>query len=206
MRLLLSKEMAKFVLILGIIAPLIFSITEIVAGVVTKNYNFVSQSISELSAVGTSTRPFVVSLNIIGYLFVMIFGLGILYFAEQNWALNVVAILFIIHAIFGLIWLFFPMHVGEPASTLNVVFGAITVMSLTLAIFFGAVAFSGWFRVLSIAIIIIFVLAAIIGLWIAPRFAANSAPTIGVQERAMSYIIYLWVVALVVVLFQTKIS
>jgi len=198
--------MAKFVLILGIIAQLIFSITEIVAGVVTKNYNFVSQSISELSAVGTSTRPFVVSLNIIGYLFVMIFGLGILYFAEQNWALNVVAILFIIHAIFGLIWLFFPMHVGEPASTLNVVFGAITVMSLTLAIFFGAVAFSGWFRVLSIAIIIIFVLAAIIGLWIAPRFAANSAPTIGVQERAMSYIIYLWVVALVVVLFQTKIS
>jgi len=206
MKLLLSKEVARFVLILGIIAPLIFSITEIVTGVVTKNYNFISQSISELSAVGASTRPYVVSLNIIGYLFVMIFGLGVWYFAEQNWALNVVAILFILHAVFGLVWLFFPMHVGESPSTINVVFGALTVMSLTLAIFFGAVAFSGWFRVLSITIIIIFVLAAIIGLWIAPRFMANSKPTIGVQERTMSYIIYLWMVALVAVLIQTKIS
>ena len=76
--------------------------------------------------------------------------------------------------------------------------------SVVLAIIFGALAFPGWFRVLSIAIPSAFVLLAIL------RFATAStggaAVLIGAQERTMSYSFLAWTLALAVYLLSRPIQ
>ena len=73
------------------------------------------------------------------------------------------------------------------------------VVFFVLAMVFGAVAFKGWFRILSIIIPVSYVLLAMI------RFATPTASNaeavvslVGAQERTMSYSFLIWVMALAI--------
>jgi hypothetical protein len=66
---------------------------------------------------------------------------------------------------------------------------------------FGAAAFSGWLRALSIAIPVAFVLLAVLRFaTAAPSPAGEAGLLIGMQERTMAYVFLLWGMALAVYL------
>ena len=194
-------------LICGIIASLLWAGTDILAGALWEGYNFISQSISELSAIGAPTRLFVFPLNLTCDVLLIIFGLSVWRSADQKRALRVTALMVVGTAVMnGLASAFFPMHLGESASsnTMGVILGATGMVFFLLAVGFGAAAYRNWFRFFSIGILLAFFVLTIVGL-LRPLIATGEpTSSIGIQERTMSYVYLMWVVVLAIVLLAAE--
>jgi hypothetical protein len=76
----------------------------------------------------------------------------------------------------------------------------ISVLCFVLAMVFGAVAFHGWMRILSISIPTAYVILAILRFATAAPSSTGAAVLIGTQERTMAYSFLLWVIALAIYL------
>jgi len=76
----------------------------------------------------------------------------------------------------------------------------LSVVCFVLAMVFGAVAFHGWMRILSIAIPAAYVLLAILRFATAAPAGAGTEVLIGTQERTMGYSFLLWAMALAIYL------
>ena len=68
---------------------------------------------------------------------------------------------------------------------------------------FGAVAFHGWMRALSIAIPVAYVLLAILRFATAASSTSGTTVLIGTQERTMAYSFLAWVIALAIYLLMS---
>lgn len=193
--------LSRLLLACGVLAALLFVGADLVAGAQWKGYNFISKSISELSAIGAPTRAYAAPLFMTQSLVLVAFGLGVWGQAGHSTPLRVIASLLVANGIVGLTaTAFFPMQAGirpSPASV-GVILGAAGVIFLVVAIGFGAAAFTNWFRVYSIATLLVFAVLTIVGV------AAQSEPRIGLQERVMSYGMLLWVGLLALVLLTTE--
>ncbi len=126
-------RLRNLLLICGILAPLLFAGTDIFAGTLWEGYNFSSQSISELSAVGAPTRSVVVPLNLTYNALMITYGLAVWGLTRQNRAPRFMAGLIIGNAITALVMVaFFPMHPGEAvntfANTTNIILGAVSML------------------------------------------------------------------------------
>lgn len=192
-----AAKIRKYLLICGILAPIFFIGTDVIAGILYQGYNFIDQSISELSAIGAPTRSLVVPLNILYNVLLIAFVLGVWISADQNRLLRVTAVMILGNVVITLIWAFFPMQLGETVSILNVILGAVSMIFFLLAIGFGAAAYRNWFRFYSVGILVIFLVLTIFGLMAATHH-------IGVQERIMTYSYVLWLVVLSIVLLRIK--
>ncbi len=192
-----TSTVTRIALICGIVAPLLFVCTDILAGTLYAGYSFLFQSIGELSAVGAPTRSLVVPLNIVYNLLVIVFVLGVWVSAHQNHLLRVTAVMMLGNVVFTLIGAFFPMQPGGAVSTVAVVVGAVSMVFFLLAIGFGAAANRSWFRLFSTGILVVFLVLTILGL-----MAATSH--VGVQERTMAYSYALWQGVLAIVLLRIE--
>ena len=117
--------------------------------------------------------------------------------------MRIVAALILGNALTGLIAaLFFPNQfgVGPQFGTPGVLLMFVSVLSFVLAMVFGAAAFHGWMRILSIAIPAAYILLAILRFATASSSATGSAGLVGIQERSMAYSFLAWVIALAVYL------
>ena len=186
----------------GILAPLVHLATDQLAGRLLQGYSLAAQSMSELSASGAPTRKLVVALTIPATVLMVAFGVGVWRAGGQALLPRIVAGLVIGNAVLGLIaTAFFPTRFGErPAfGSTGVIIMFLSVICFVLALVFGAVAYGGWLRVVSIGIPVAYVLLAVF------RFAtAASSSTggtgelMGTQERTMAYAFLFWVMALAV--------
>jgi hypothetical protein len=187
----------------GILAPLLFLGTDRLAGKLLKGYNFTAQSMSELSAAGSPTRPLVVALNVVAGAILIAFAAGIWQAADQALLPSVVGLLVMANAVTTILaTLFFPNRFGvRPVfASAGVIIMFLSVLCSVLAFVFGAFAFPGWIRVLSIAFPAAFILLA--GLRFATAAAASTkgALSTGAQERTMAYSFQLWLLALAIYL------
>ena len=185
-------------LISAILSATFFIGTDLVVGSLTKGYSFVFQSISQLIAEGAPMRSIVVPLVIASNVCVMAVGVGVWELAGDNTAMRILGGLLVGNGLLSCLAAFFPTRLGVTPgrSSLTVVLGAAAVICLVLAIGSGAVAFQGWFRFLSIAILLIFAVLTIVGFM-------QATPHVGLQERVLSYAFLLWVVALGFALFSS---
>lgn len=200
----LHNDLQKILLSCGIIAPLFYLGTDWLAGKLLKGYNFTSQSMSELGAAGSPTRSLVIWLTLVASALMIAFGAGVCRSAGEALLPRIVGWLVIGNAATGLIaTLFFPNRFGERPDFVSpgVLLMFLSVVFFVLAMVFGAAAFSGWFRILSIAIPASYVLLAVL------RFATAAKPStgeavmaIGAQERTMAYSFLFWVIALAIYL------
>jgi len=188
-------------LLCGIVASLLNVATDRLAGGRLKGYRFAVQSMSELSAAGSPTRPLVLALTSAAAVLMIAFAAGVWSLAGAAIAPRIVVALVGIHVAAGLAAsVFFPTRFGERPAFLsaNVLVMLVSVVCFVSAMIVGAFAFGGWLRVLSIVIPAGYVLLAVL------RFAtaASTAETasIGAQERTMSYSFLLWVAAVAVYL------
>ena len=193
----------RILLSCGILAPLLYLGTDLLAGKLLKGYSFSIQSMGELGAAGSPTRPLVVLLTLAASAFMIAFGVGVWQAAGPAILPRIVAGLILGNAVAGLVaTLFFPNHFGvrPEFGTPGVLLMFISVLCFVLAMVFGAASFQGWMRILSIAIPAAYVLLAILRFATAASSTAGTAVLIGTQERTMAYSFLAWVMALAIYL------
>jgi len=180
----------KFLLFCGVFASLLYIAMNIFIPPLYEGYNWVTQTVSELSAVDAPTRPLWFVLGIIYTLLVAAFGWGIFKLAGEKRSLRIVGILMFFHGVLGLTWS--PMHQREVLATgggtftdtWHLVMATVTVLLMFLSIGFGAAALGKGFRFYSIATIIIFIVFGVLTFVEAPNVDKNGpTPYIGLWER-----------------------
>lgn len=188
-----------FLLSCGIAAPLLYAFTDVLLAMRWEDYSFRDQTISELNAIGAPTRTLSIVLGIVGYAFLVAFGVGVWRSAVADRRLRAAGGGLI--ALGVLAWVgvpFFAMHVREAeetlTDTLHVAQLAVAGPLLLVIIGFGAAAFGWRFRLYSAATV---VLTLAFGAW-SGTYGADVAddlatPWVGVIERISVYSYQLWI-------------
>ena len=180
----------RLLLFCGIAASLLYIAMNIFIPFLDKGYNWVTQTVSELSAVDAPTRPLWFPLGIIYTLLIAAFGWGVFKSADRKRSLRIVGVLLIINGLIGLTWS--PMHQREVLATgggaftdtWHLAMASVTVLLMFLSIGFGAAAFGKGFRFYSIVTILVFIVFGILTFVEAPNVDKNlTTPYIGLWER-----------------------
>ena len=190
----------KVLLACGIVAPLVYLASDVIAGMRWEGYSFRDQTISELNAIGAPTRALTIALGLAGYAFLVAVGIGVWRSAAVNRRLRLVGGALVVIGVLS-VWAvpFASMHVREAeeslTDTLHLVGGAIVLPLLLVIIGFGAAVFGKRYRLYSIATIAVMLA---FGVWAGLDGAAVTdnlaTPWVGVKERVSVYAYQLWLV------------
>lgn len=199
----------KVLLLCGILSSLLYIATDIFGAMRFEGYSYTSQTVSELSAIGASSRPLVVPLFITYSVLVIAFGLGVWRSANGKRALCVVAGLLVGYRVLCLAGPLTPIHLRGAESTLtdtlHIILTIVTVLFILLTIGFGATAFGKQFRLYSIGTILVLIVFGVLAGLEGPRIAANEpTPWLGVTERINIFGYLLWTVVLTLALLRSQ--
>lgn len=215
----LKPTVLRALLICGILAPIFFLSTDILAGTLYPGYIFISQAVSELFAIGAPTSHLVVSLFTASDLLLVVFASGVWVSSaatvaatnrNHHHAQRFMALMIIANAVNSLmLWNFFPMHMRgvQPTftDTIHVILATNPFVLATVVL--GVAAFRNWFRFYSIGTILILLIPAILGFSYVPQVGANQpTPWLGLTERVSIYGNMIWHLVLAIVLLDTQIS
>ena len=201
----------RFLLFCGVLASLLYIAMNIFIPILDKGYDWVTQTVSELSAIDAPTRSVWFPLGIVYTLLLVAFGLGILKTARERRSLRIVGIFMILQGAFGLAWS--PMHQREVLAagggtftdTWHIVMSILTVLLMFLSIGFGANAFGKSFRIYSIATIFVFIVFGVLTFSEAPNIDKNlSTPFIGLWERINIVAFMIWLLVIAIMLLQKE--
>jgi len=197
----------RVLLVCGIASSLLYATMNVIGAMQYEGYSSLSQSVSELSAIGAPSRPLWVTLCLVYNVLVIAFGLGVWSAARPHRSLRVVGGLLVAHGLIGFVWP--PMHQRGAGFTLtdtmHIVVTIVTVFIMLLTIAFGAAAFGKRFRIYSIATILAHVVFGILIGMDGPRIAANlPTPWAGLTERINIGVYMLWVVIFALALLRAQ--
>ena len=199
----------KPLLLCGITSTCLYAAMTLFIPFLWPAYSSFSQTISELSAIGTPTRPVWVPLGILYTLLAAAFGVGVWRSSDDNRALRIAGSLLVINGIVGLGWL--PMHQremlaaggGTLTDTMHIVWSVITSVLMVSEITFGGIALEGPFRFYSFATIVVLTFFGTLTFLDAPDVGANlPTPWLGVWERVNVLGYMVWVATLAVALIR----
>lgn len=208
---LFQNNLKRILLICGLVSSLLYIGTDIFGAVIWDGYNYISQTISELSSIGSPSRPRVVPFFMAYAVLVIAFGFGIRESSLQKRSLRVTGVLVIIYGFICLLGPFVPMHQrGEGSGitdTLHIVATSVTVVFIFLILGFASVSLSKQFLVYTIiTILLVLVFGSLTGLD-GPRLAANEpTPWMGLTERINVYAFMIWIAVLSIKLWRKEIS
>lgn len=201
----------KILLICGILSSLLYVIADLLAVMQWKGYSYINQAVSELSAIGAPTRPLIMVLFSLYNVLVIAFAIGVLITVGKKRFLRIAAIMLVIYAVVGEVTLLFsPMNLRGSAMAANdvghITLTAVEVLSIVLFIAFGSGADGKWFRVYSIATIVILMAGGIITGMLSTQMTAeaSSTPCAGVSERVNIYGTMLWILMLAITLLNIR--
>jgi Protein of unknown function (DUF998) len=178
-----------------------------------QGYSAMSQTVSELSAWGVSTRPLWMVIGSLYDALIIAFALGVWASANGMRSLRIAGGLLFAYGLLGVAWPFASMHQrevlaaggGTLADTGHLVLAMVTVVLMFAAMAFGAAAFGLRFRIYTIATIVILLAFGALTSADAPELAANlPTPWAGLCERISIMGFLLWVVVLAIVLLRTQ--
>ena len=196
----------KALLVCGIVSSLFYVAMNVFLAMQWESYSSASQTVSELSAIGTPTRVRWAPLGITYTLLVAAFGWGVWLSARRKRLLRIVAVLIVASGIIGLGWP--PMHQravlaaggGTLTDTMHILWSMVTVILFMLEIGFAAAAFGKRFRLYSVATMAIVVVSGALTGLDASRIGANlPTPWVGVWDRSSIAVFLLWIAVLVFV-------
>ncbi|MCW3975193.1 MAG: DUF998 domain-containing protein [Candidatus Bathyarchaeota archaeon] len=184
----------------GIFGPLVFLLVDIIGGIITPDYNYIINAVSELTQAGSENTYLLGSLFLISAIMTIAFGIGMLlnYKDRRSKLLFTASILIITTGIFsGLTGTIFPMDPFNSEMTfagiMHIILtgiSAVFVMLLILMIGIGFHREKQWksFRLYSIITVIIMVVFG----GLTPALIMNSIPLLGFFERIVIYAYLLW--------------
>jgi hypothetical protein len=208
-----TSALRQILLICGILSSLLYAAMNVLVAMQWPSYSSVSQTISELSAIGAPTRPLWAVLAALYTVLVTAFGWGVTRSAGRARSLRIAGSLIIAYGALGLVWPFAPMHLRETlaagggtlSDTMHIALGMVTVLLMLLAIGFAAAAFGRRFRLYSIATLAIVLVSGVLTGLDAPGISSNlPTPLIGVWERISVGGFLLWVAVVAVALLRVQ--
>ena len=213
----MEKSVRQFLipalLLCGIASSLLYVAITVYVASQWQSYSSLSQTISELSAIGAPTRSLWVWLVSPYTLLVTGFGCGVRMSERSNRVLGIVGGLLAVYGALGFIWPFVPMHLRETlaagggtwSDTMHIVLATVTVLLMLVAITAGAIAFGTAFRVYSIVTLLILGAFGVLTFLDAPRLAANlPTPFAGLWERIDIGVFLLWVIVLAMICLRRQ--
>jgi hypothetical protein len=206
-----AEQMRKILLSCGILSSLWYLAINIIVPLQDANYSSVTQTVSELSAIGAPTRVLWVLLGTLYPLLYSAFGWGVLETAAGKRSLQVVGTLIIIYSVLNFFWP--PMHLREVTAAagvtltdiLHITWAMMTLLFNMLIMGFAATALGKSFRLFTIITFILFIIfGALIGVE-APGVSANlPTPGIGIWERINISVYMTWVIVLAFALLRKQ--
>lgn len=199
-----ASRVQRLLLAAGVPCALVYIGLDLVAASRYPHYSLRDQAISELSAIGAPTARL---WSIVGWFFaafLVAFAAGLVR-TKGSRALRTVGWLMLALAALGPLWARFPMHqrgtvaVSDDAG--HLVLGAVSMVLIAAFMAAGAIAIGGWFRHLSVVMLVV-VLATFLWTFTFPLRAAADAqtPWMGVIERVAIYGYLIWIGLLSLVL------
>lgn len=204
-----NESWRKALLLCGILSSVLYGV--MIWAIGSEDYSRLSQTPSELSAIGAPTRSLWMLLGAVYTVLVTAFGWGVWRSAGRDRARRIVGGLLMAYGSLGLLWPFAPMHQrevlaaggGTLSDTMHLVLASGTVLLMFVAMGVAARTFGKRFRLYSIASIVVLVAFGALTFWDAPRVQANlPTPWIGLWERINISVFLLWVVTLAAVLWR----
>lgn len=194
-----SNTLQNMLLAFGIIAPLIYVSTDLIAGTLLSGYNFIMQSASKLPSIGSPVSGFVLPFHFVYYLLMIAFGVVVWQLSGGRYIVEIVSALMIGNAVVSFVSdAFFRVNysanINVTSDKVNVILGATGMIFVIVAIMCGAIGFTNWFRYDSIGTLVVFLVLSFLGLM--------SSPHIGIQERTMIWGYGAWVVLLAINLLR----
>lgn len=201
------KTVRKVLLICGIVSSLLYVGADIAAAMRYPGYSYIDQTFSELLAIGSPVRPFMVAMASVYNPLVIAFGIGVWGAAGRKRSLRITAVLLLAYGVASFLGPFVPVHVrgseGTLTDTMHIIITIVIVLSILLAMGFGAAARGKAFRLYSIGTLVTVALFGALAGMQAPRIAAQlPTPWLGVIERVNIYSLMLWVLVLAVTLLR----
>lgn len=180
----------------GILGSVFYAVINLVVPIIASGYSMKTQTVSELSAIGSPTRSLWIALIIPYGLLMIAFGFGVAKAAGKERTLRMVGALFIINSVIGFFWP--PMHTRgiEPTltDTLHIAFTIVTVFIFTLQIALASLSFNVSFAVYSIMSLLVMLVFGFLTALEAPNVPGDlPTPMIGVWERLSIGSYILWV-------------
>ena len=194
-------------LVCGIVSTTLYFAIDAFGALSYPNYDYASQTISEMSAIGAPTRFVLAPLYLVYSVLLLAFAFGVRAAAGEMRGVRMAGNLLTGVGFVGLLLFFFPMQMRgtAPAFTdlAHVVLGGVNSFLLLLAIGFAAGAFGPRFRLYSIATILVMLVFGAWTAWLAPLVAENRpTPWLGIVERVLFASFLLWIAGLAVMLFR----
>lgn len=203
--------MKKILLICGILSSLLYIAINIIVPMQWEEYDSVTQTISELSAVDAPTRTLWIILCTPYTLLMIAFAWGVWKSAGENRNLRIAGGLLMVYGALGIFWPFAPMHLRETlaagggtfSDTMHIALGVITEIIYLLALGFAATALGKLFRIYSVVTFLAIMIFGVLTFLESPAIAKNQpTPLIGVWERINIGIFLLWVIVLALILLR----
>ena len=200
-------------LVCGILSSVLYVATDLIGGMTYEEYSFSAQTISELGAIGSPSKPLVYPLFLTYDVLLVAFGIGVMResVARQR-ALRFAAFLLAGIGVIGLVMApYSALHMRGAewtiSDTLHIVVTSVMVLSILLAVGFGAVTLGPRFLRYSFGTLLMLVVSlALIGVY-GPRLAAHlPTPGLGIIERVNIYAYLLWVAVLAIGLLRQPVA
>ena len=195
----------------GILSSLLYVAANVRGARRWREYSLASQTVSELSAIGAPSRPFVIPLLTAHGALVIPFGLGVCESGRRRRGLRATGALLMGLGASDLPAPFFPMHrrealargEGSHTDTMHIVVTCVNSLLILLAIGSASTSFGKRFRLYSIGTILVLVVTGGLTATQASRLEANlPTPWAGVSERISIGGYLLWQVVLAIALLR----
>lgn len=196
----------------GILSSLFYVAANVRGARRWREYSSASQTVSELSAVGAPSRPFVIPLLTAHGALVIPFGLGVRESARRHPGLRAAGGLLVGLGASDLPAPLFPMHrrealargEGSRTDTMHIAFTSVNSLLILLAIGSASSAFGKRFRLYSIGTILVLLVTGGLTATQAPRVEADlPTPWAGVSERISIGGYLLWQMVLATALLRS---
>ncbi|HWH52061.1 MAG TPA: DUF998 domain-containing protein [Gemmatimonadaceae bacterium] len=207
-----AKTLAEDALIwCGVFASVAYLLANVLGAAVWPGYSSLSQTVSELSAIGAPSRPVVAPLLVAYAALIIAFGAGVRAAGGRSRALRVTGVILIVYGIVCLAGPFTPMHqrvalaAGQESLTdaLHKVTTSVDVLLIVLITAIGGQSFHARFRAYSIATIIVVLVLGALTVPSVPRIAANlPTPGVGALERVCIGAAVAWPAVLAVMILR----
>jgi hypothetical protein len=194
-------------LVCGILSSAVYLSADVFGSLRWDGYNYTDQTISELAAIGSPSRPLVMWLFTAYNLLLIAFASGVVLSAADRPALRRSANAIGVIGWIGVVAAFFPIHVRGAAWTINEtmhsVLTGITVLVIIGAMIFAAQAGGRRFRHYSIVTIVVMSAFGAWSGWIGRGLAAElPTPWIGLTERICIFSYLAWITAFAATLLR----
>jgi hypothetical protein len=204
-----ASRLRRYLLMCGILSSALYVFTDILGGIIWENYDFTTQYVSELSAIGAPSRLFVIPMYFVYNILVFAFIAGVFQVSNSKLKIRILTFLLFGYIMAGVIGLFFPMNPGEPAmefsNAMHQTLAGVTVIFILLSLAVGATIFGKQFGGYSVGTILAYLLlGALPFLGVAQIEEGLPTPWLGLVERSMVYGYMLWVALLAIVILRAE--